>query len=96
MGHGRLHWSGNFDELQDFEDQIRTLAGGTGLMSDALFTTGTTSQPLGAAKAGQSADLDALAAYVASLSQMLQAAARTDARALTAAAAAGRTVFATQ
>ena len=23
---GPLHWSGNFDELQDFEGQIRTLA----------------------------------------------------------------------
>ena len=28
-----LHWSANFDEVQDFEGQIRTLAGGTGLMT---------------------------------------------------------------
>ena len=35
---GFLHWSGNFDEVQDFEGQIRTLAGGTGLMADADFT----------------------------------------------------------
>jgi cytochrome c peroxidase len=28
-GQGRLHWSNNFDELQDFEGQIRTLALGT-------------------------------------------------------------------
>ncbi len=27
---GFLHWSNNFDEVQDFEGQIRTLAGGTG------------------------------------------------------------------
>lgn len=66
-GHGFRHWSGNFDEVQDFEGQIRTLAGGTGLMSDAAFNSGTTSQPLGAAKAGISNDLDALAAYVNSL-----------------------------
>ncbi|MBL8327360.1 MAG: DUF1929 domain-containing protein [Rubrivivax sp.] len=65
--HGLLHWSGNFDEVQDFEQQIRQLAGGTGLMSDAQFNTGTRSQPLGDRKAGVSADLDALAAYVASL-----------------------------
>ena len=26
---GFLHWSNNFDEVQDFEGQIRTLAGGT-------------------------------------------------------------------
>ena len=28
-GQGFLHWTGNFDEVQDFEGQIRTLAGGT-------------------------------------------------------------------
>lgn len=66
-GHGFRHWSGNFDEVQDFESQIRSLAGGTGLMSDAAYNAGTTAQPLGAAKAGLSADLDALAAYVNSL-----------------------------
>jgi hypothetical protein len=38
--------------VQDFEGQIRALAGGTGLMSDALFNTGTRSQPLGDGKAG--------------------------------------------
>ena len=31
--HGRLHWTSNFDEVQDFEGQIRALAGGTGLMT---------------------------------------------------------------
>jgi hypothetical protein len=67
MGQGPLHWTGNFDEVQDFEGQIRGLAGGTGLMSDALFNAGTRSQPLGDPKAGLSSDLDALAAYVASL-----------------------------
>ncbi len=39
--HGGLHWTNNFDELQDFEGQIRALAGGTGLMTDATFSTGT-------------------------------------------------------
>ena len=33
MAQGFLHWSGNFDEVQDFEGQIRALAGGTGLMT---------------------------------------------------------------
>ena len=64
---GFLHWSNNFDEVQDLEGQIRTLAGGSGLMSDADFNSGTRNQPLGAAKAGVCGDLDALAAYVASL-----------------------------
>jgi YVTN family beta-propeller protein len=67
MGQGPLHWTGNFDEVQDFEGQIRALSGGTGLLSDALFNAGTRAQPLGDAKAGLSADLDALAAYVGSL-----------------------------
>ena len=35
MGQGFLHWSSNFDEVQDFEGQIRALAGGTGLMRRA-------------------------------------------------------------
>ena len=65
--HGRLHWSANFDEVHDFEGQIRGLSSGLGLMTDAQFNTGTRSQSLGDPKAGVSADLDALAAYVNSL-----------------------------
>ena len=67
MAHGFLHWSANFDEIQDFEGQIRAFAGGTGLMSDEAFNSGTRNQPLGDAKAGLSADLDALAAYLSNL-----------------------------
>jgi YVTN family beta-propeller protein len=91
--HGRLHWSSNFDEVQDFEGQIRTLAGGTGLMTDAAFNTGTRSQPLGDRKAGLSADLDALAAYVASLNEFAGSPYRTSAGALTAEAQTGRSIF---
>ncbi len=91
VSHGFLHWSANFDEVQDFEGQIRSLAGGTGLMSDAAFAT--RAQPLGTAKAGVSADLDALAAYVASLSTFAQSPHRNADGSLTALAAQGRTVF---
>jgi len=91
MSQGFLHWSANFDEVQDFEGQIRSLAGGTGLMSDAAFSTRT--QPLGTAKAGVSADLDALAAYVGSLATFSQTPYRTAGGALSTAAAQGRTVF---
>ena len=70
VAHGALHWSANFDEVQDFEAQIRSFAGGTGLMSNADFTTGTRSEPLGDPKAGVSADLDALAAYLTSLNEI--------------------------
>ena len=93
MGQGFAHWTANFDEIQDFEGQIRAFAGGTGLMSDAQFNTGTRSQPLGDRKSGLSADLDALAAYVASLSRFDASPRRNADRTLTAAAQAGRTVF---
>ena len=92
-GQGFLHWSANFDELQDFEGQIRSLAGGTGLMSDAAFAQGTRSQPLGDPKAGQSADLDALAAYLASLDTFARSPHRNVDGTLTAQGLAGRAVF---
>jgi large repetitive protein len=92
---GALHWSGNFDEVQDFEGQIRALAQGTGLMSDTLFNTGTRSQPLGLTKAGLSADLDALAAYLASLNAFAPSPLRNADGTLTTSAVAGKSVFAT-
>ncbi|OUS25774.1 hypothetical protein A9Q99_20175 [Gammaproteobacteria bacterium 45_16_T64] len=66
QNNGILHWSGNFDEVQDFENQIRSLAGGTGLMTDVDFAAAEST--LGTPKAGLSTDLDAMAAYLASLS----------------------------
>jgi hypothetical protein len=65
LGHGRVHWSANFDEIQDFENDIRGAFGGSGFLSDAQFAL--SEHPLGPGKAGRSAELDALAAYVASL-----------------------------
>ncbi|MFL1484676.1 malectin domain-containing carbohydrate-binding protein [Marinobacter sp. LN3S78] len=65
VGHGRIHWTGNFDEVQDFESQIRLLAGGTGLVDDSEFDLG--DDPLSTDRAGLSTDLDALASYLASL-----------------------------
>jgi len=64
-GHGNVHWSANFDEIQDFENDIRNAFGGEGFLSDADFAA--TSSTLGAPKMGLSAELDALAAYVGSL-----------------------------
>jgi YVTN family beta-propeller protein len=93
-GQSLLHWSGNFDEVQDFEGQIRRLSAGTGLMSDADFNAGTRSQPLGDEKAGRSADLDALAAYVKSLTMASPSPFRNGDGTLTAAAVTGRTLFA--
>lgn len=68
-GDGPIHWSANFDEVQDFENDIRNGFGGAGLLSDADWQAGTHSQTLGDPKAGLSADLDALASYVTSLKE---------------------------
>ncbi|MRG97965.1 hypothetical protein [Polyangium spumosum] len=65
--HGPLHWSANFDEVQDFEHDIRGPQAGTGFLPDDVFHAGMVDQTLGTPKEGLSEDLDALAAYVASL-----------------------------
>ncbi len=96
-GHGQengpLHWSANFDEVQDFEGQIRSFALGLGLMEDADFEAGTRSDPLGDPKAGLSPDLDALAAYVESLSTVGVSPHREANGDLTVDALAGRALF---
>ena len=62
---GKLHWSSNFDEIQDFENDIRDRFGGTGFLSKKDYRR--SQMPLGRAKTGRSSDLDSLAAYVRSL-----------------------------
>lgn len=66
-GHGPVHWSANFDEIQDFDNPIRAHQGGLGFIPLDVFESGTVSDPWGDPKAGLDSDLDALAAYVASL-----------------------------
>ncbi len=92
---GALHWSNNFDEVQDFEGQIRNLAGGTGLMTNADFNAGTRSQPLGDAKAGPVSAISTRSRPTsASLNDLrVEPAAQLRAATLTAAATAGRGVF---
>jgi cytochrome c peroxidase/PKD repeat protein len=89
----RMHWSANFDEVQDFEGQIRQLAGGKGLMPDSLYVPALR-YPLGAPKAGKSAALDALAAYVNALNRFSPSPFRQADGALTPQASAGKAVFA--
>ncbi len=66
-GHGRFHWTANFDEIQDFENQIRVFSRGLGIMKDSDFNV--SKDPLGAPKKGKSKELDALAAYLESLKE---------------------------
>ena len=93
MGHGNVHWSGNFDEIQDFENDIREHFGGTGLMAGPAIST-----PLGSPKAGLNSTLDNLAAYVTSLdrSTIPKSPFRNPDGSQTAAAVAGRQVFLAQ
>ncbi len=93
-GQGRLHWTGNFDEVQDFEGDIRNSFGGRGFMPDDKFFTGTRSQPLGEQKAGLNAELDALSAFVDSLAKVNPSPFRQPDGSLTASAKAGKKVFA--
>lgn len=94
--HGNVHWSANFDEIQDFENDMRQAFGGTGFLTDADFAA--RAAPLGSPKAGRSTDLDALAAYVASLdaASVPRSPQRNADGSMTAAAQAGAAVFAAQ
>ncbi len=90
VGQGRLHWTANFDEFQDFELQIRHF-GGEGLLSEADFAS--VQDPLGPPAAGLDPDLDALAAYLASLDDDGDSPDRAGDGSLTAEAQAGRAIF---
>ncbi len=90
--HGAIHWSGNFDEIQDFENDIRAHFGGSGFMATEDFMAGR-STPLGEPKAGVSPDLDALAAYVASLREYPRSPFREADGSLTEDGNAGRRIF---
>lgn len=92
-GNGLIHWSGNFDEVQDFEHDMRDAFGGIGFLADADFAVGTRNQPLGDPKAGLSTELDALAAYVNSLREVPRSPFRAADGGLTEEGAAGRAVF---
>src|SRR5690606_10605693 len=66
MGHGRVHWSGNFDEIQDFDGSIRADQAGLGFIPLDERDMGTGSEPSGDPKAARGRDRDALGANVAS------------------------------
>jgi len=91
--HGPVHWSGNFDEIQDFENDMRLHFGGPGLLDDADFEAAM--DPLGEPKAGLSERLDALAAYVSSLDSFPRSPFKTPEGEFTAEALEGQALFET-
>jgi len=90
-GHGPLHWSGNFDEVQDFEIDMRLHMGGAGFLNEEDWVEH--SEPLGLPKAGLSEELDDLAAYISSLRTLPRSPWRDAEGALTAEAARGEEIF---
>jgi DNA-binding beta-propeller fold protein YncE/cytochrome c peroxidase len=93
MGEGNVHWSGNFDEIQDFESEIRDVFQGSGFMDDDVYNSGTHKDPLGDKKAGLSKELDALAAYVTTLDHVDPSPFRNPDGTMTADALAGKELF---
>lgn len=89
--HGPVHWTANFDEIHDFEGDIRLHQGGSGFLDDEDWEA--TADPLGEAKAGRSERLDALAAYVATFTTYPRSPFRADDGTLTPAAENGRRLF---
>jgi YVTN family beta-propeller protein len=90
-GQGHVHWSGNFDEIQDFENEIRELFNGSGFMNDDAYAAH--KDPLGSPKAGLSPELDGLAAFVATLDHVNPSPYRNPDGTMTADALAGKALF---
>ena len=68
LAHGPLHWSANFDEVHDFELQIKALNLGEGLIDEDFFNE--KADPAdGIKKSELSNELDNLSDFVSSLSE---------------------------
>ena len=93
---GQLHWSANFDEVQDFNQDIRNAFKGRGFLSAEQLRI--TDDPLGTPKASLSEELDSLAAYLASLgkSTLPRSPARVGDGQLSSSALAGAALFASE
>lgn len=69
MGHGNIHWTANFDEIHDFENDIREVFNGSGLLSDDDYDRASGILDEANPKAGLSNRLDALALFVNTLDE---------------------------
>lgn len=89
MRNGPVHWTGNFDEIQDFENDIVNRFGGSGFIE-----LGDPHPPLDPLlNEGRSSELDALAEFVTSLTDTRRSPYRKPNGKMTASAIAGRSVF---
>jgi DNA-binding beta-propeller fold protein YncE len=92
-GQGNLLWSGAFDEVQDFEEEIRGLFLGHGFIADDELAKGTRADALGESKKGLSKELDALAAYLTTLDHVNPSPFRNKDGTMTADGEAGKALF---
>jgi DNA-binding beta-propeller fold protein YncE len=90
---GNVHWSANFNEIQDFDNDVFARFHDAPNPPSFTGNPGLPNQPLGATNAGRSADLDALNAYVSSLTKVSRSPFRNPDGTLTAQGAAGEAVF---
>jgi len=93
MDHGNVHWSANFNEIQDFENDIREIFDGIGLLDNVDFNDAYGPLDEQNPKSGLDADLDAIAAYFSTLTNEPQSPLRSSNGALTSAGERGKSVF---
>ena len=104
-GHGRVHWTANFDEIQDFEHDIRGPFEGDGFIEVDYKDKKRIGQPLSAAdfakfspslgkpKKGMSKELDAMAAFHATFTSVHPSPHRKQDGTLTSDAVKGKAIF---
>jgi DNA-binding beta-propeller fold protein YncE len=90
-GHGLVHWSANFNEIQDFEQDIRLAQGGRGFMADHLWRA--SADAMGYDKRGLSPELDAINSYVSTFDRFPPSPYRDQDGSLTDAGERGKQVF---
>jgi YVTN family beta-propeller protein len=92
LADGRVHWSANMDEIQDFERDIRDSLEGAGFMPPEEWLAHK-ADTFGKPSAGVSPELDGLAAFFESLDKVGRSPYRNPDGSFTEAARAGRQVF---
>lgn len=93
LAHGPIHWRADMDEIQDFEILLRQTLQGRGFVSDEVFHGKRADWVFGPPNAGLSQELDALAAYVATFTEVNPSPHRLPGGLMTADALAGEAIF---
>lgn len=90
-GHGLVHWTANFNEIQDFEQDIRLAQAGKGFVADHLWEG--SRDGLGYDKRGLSLETDAINSYVSTFDRFPPSPYREQDGSLTAGGARGKELF---